>query len=99
MCTPQIQERKDFEKDLFKLIENIQFRTVSDEFLNKLNEDMNKIRSSNELFVSADKTQNHYEIAKENYKILHDNITKTYKKAQPSLPKKINMEAKNSKKF
>ena len=94
MCTPQIQERKDFEKDLLKLIENIQFRTVSDEFLNKLNEDMNKIRSSNELFVSADKTQNHYEIAKENYKILHDNITKTYKKAQPSLPKKINMEAK-----
>ena len=94
MCTPQIQERKDFEKDLFKLIENIQFRTVSDEFLNKLNEDMNKIRSSNELFASADKTQNHYEIAKENYKILHDNITKTYKKAQPSLPKKINMEAK-----
>ena len=94
MCTPQIQERKDFEKDLLKLIENIQFRTVSDEFLNKLNEDMNKIRSSNELFVSADKTQNHYEIAKENYKILNDNITKTYKKAQPSLPKKINMEAK-----
>ena len=94
MCTPQIQERKDFEKDLLKLIENIQFRTVSDEFLNKLNEDMNKIRSSNELFVSADKTQNHYEIAKENYKILHDTITKTYKKAQPSLPKKINMEAK-----
>ena len=94
MCTPQIQERKDFEKDLLKLIENIQFRTVSDEFLNKLNEDMNKIRSSNELFVSADKTQNHYEIAKENYKILHDNITKTYKKAQPSLPKKINMESK-----
>ena len=94
LCTPQIHERKDFEKDLLKLIENIQFRTVSDEFLNKLNEDMNKIRSSNELFVSADKTQNHYEIAKENYKILHDNITKTYKKAQPSLPKKINMEAK-----
>ena len=94
MCTPQIQERKDFEKDLLKLIENIQFRTVSDEFLNKLNEDMNKIRSSNELFVSADKTQNHYEIAKENYKILHDNITKTYKKGQRSLPKKINMEAK-----
>ena len=85
---------KDFEKDLLKLIENIQFRTVSDEFLNKLNEYMNKIRSSNELLVSADKTQNHYEITKENYKILHDNITKTYKKAQPSLPKKINMEAK-----
>ena len=85
---------KDVEKDLLKLIENIQFRTVSEEFLNKLNEDMNKIRSSNELLVSADKTRNHYEITKENYKILHDNITKTYEKAQPSLPKKINMEVK-----
>ena len=46
------------------------------------------------MFVPANKTQNYYEITKENYnKILHDNITKTYKKAQPSLPKKINMEA------
>ena len=39
--------------------ENIQFRTVSDEFLNKLNEDINKIWSSDKLFVSADKTQNY----------------------------------------
>ena len=36
------------------------------------NEDINKIRSSDKLFVSADKTQNYYEITKENYsKILH----------------------------
>ena len=35
-------------------------------------------------------------MTKENYnKILHDNITKAYKKAQLLLPKKINMEAKN----
>ena len=47
------------------------------------------------MFESADKTQNYYEITKENYnKILHDNITKSYKMVQPSLPKKINMEAK-----
>ena len=69
---------KDFENDLLKLIESIQFRTASNKFLNKLNEDINKIRSSDKLFVSADKTQNYYEITKENYnKILHDNITKT----------------------
>ena len=86
---------KNFQNDLLKLIENIQLRTVSDKFLNKLNEDINKIRPSDKLFVSADKTQNYYEITKENYnKILYDNITKTYKKAQPSLPKKINVEAK-----
>ena len=83
---------KNFQNDLLKLIENIQLRTVSDKFLNKLNEDINKIRPSDKLFVSADKTQNFYEITKENYnKILHDNITKTYEKAQPSLPKKINI--------
>ena len=92
---------KDFENDLLKLIENIQFRTVSNKFWNKLNEDINKIWSSDKLFVSADKTQNYYEITKENYsKTLHDNITKAYKKVQPSLPKKINMDAKkNSKKL
>ena len=84
---PQIQDMKDFENDLLKLVENTEFRTVSDEFLR---EDVN-----DKLFVSADKTQNYYEITKENYiKILHDNITKTYKKVQPSLPKKISMKRK-----
>ena len=42
-CPLQIQDMKDFENDLLKLIESIQFRTVSDEFLNKLNEYINKI--------------------------------------------------------
>ena len=100
-CSPQIQDMKDFGNDILKLIEKIKFRIASVEFLNKLNEDIKKIRSSDKMFVSADKTQNYYEIAKENYnKILHDSITKTYKTAQPSLPKKINMEAKkNSTKF
>ena len=27
-CPPQIQDMKDFENDMLKLIENIQFRTV-----------------------------------------------------------------------
>ena len=85
---------KDFENSLLKLIENIQFKTVSNNFLNKLDEDINKIRPSDKLFVSADKTED-YEITKENYnKILHGNITKMNKKAHPLLPKKINMGAK-----
>ena len=37
------------------LIENIQFKTISDKFLNKLNENINKISSSDKIFVSADK--------------------------------------------
>ena len=34
---------KAFEEDLLKLIKSMQFTTVSDEFLNKLNEDINKV--------------------------------------------------------
>ena len=93
-CPPQIPDMKDFEKDLLKLIQNIQYRTVSDKFLYELHENINKIRSLDKFFVSADKTQNYYELAKQTYKILHDNITKTYRKQQPLLQKKINMETK-----
>ena len=42
-CSPQIQDTKAFEEDLLKLIKSMQFTTVSDEFLNKLNEDINKV--------------------------------------------------------
>ena len=86
---------KGFEKDLTKLIENIQFRRVSTAFLLKLDEDKKNIKSSKKIFISADKTQNFYEIKKEDHeKILYENVTKTYKKANPSLPNKINIEAK-----
>ena len=50
-CPPLIQDMKYFENDLLKLIENLQFRTVFDEFLNELNENINKIRSSEKLYL------------------------------------------------
>ena len=50
-CPPLIQDMKYFENDLLKLIENIQFRIVFDEFLNELNENINKIRSSEKLYL------------------------------------------------
>ena len=47
------------------------------------------------MFISADIAQNFYEIKKEDHeKILYKNMTKIYKKTNPSLPKKINKEAK-----
>ena len=47
------------------------------------------------MFISVDKIQNFYEIKKEGHKkILYENVTKTYKKVNPLLPKKINIEAK-----
>ena len=94
-CPPQVESMKGFEKDLTKMIENIQFRRVSSAFLLKLDEDIKNIKSSKKMFISADKTQNFYEIKKEDHeKILYENVTKTFKKTNPSLPKKINIEAK-----
>ena len=69
---------KDFEKDLTKMIENIQCRKVSSAFLLKSDEDMKNILSSKKMFISADKTQNFYEMNKEDHeKILYENVTRT----------------------
>ena len=62
-----VESIKGFEKDLRKMIENIQFRRVSSAFLLKLNEDIKNIKSSKKMFISADKTQNFYEIKKEGH--------------------------------
>ena len=62
-----VESIKGFEKDLRKMIENMQFRRVSSAFLLKLNEDIKNIKSSKKMFISADKTQNFYEIKKEGH--------------------------------
>ena len=64
-CPPQAEGMKGFEKDLTKMIENIQFRKVSTAFLLKLDEQIKNTKSSKKMFISADKTQNFYEIKKE----------------------------------
>ena len=47
------------------------------------------------MFISADKTQNFCDIKKEDHeKMLYENVTKTCEIANPSLPKKINIESK-----
>ena len=94
-CPLQIQDMKEFEKDIQTMIESIKFRSSQNEFQKKLKEDIKLINSSKNALLSGDKTQNFYEINKEDYeKIIHENVTKTCKKSDVSLPKKINKEAK-----
>ena len=74
-----IHEMKAFEDDLAHMMENIQFRNVSNPFLNEMDNDLKKIKSSPNIFVFADKTRNIYETSAENYnKILKENVTKSY---------------------
>ena len=82
------------EKDIQTMIKSIKFRSSQNDFQKKLKEDIKLINSSKNIFLSADKTQNFYEIMKKNYeKIIHEHVTKKYKNAM-SLPKRINREAK-----
>ena len=59
---------QNFEKDLLDTI--------------KLNEDILNIKSSPDVYALADKTTNIYKLPPQDYrKLLHENITKSYKKS------------------
>ena len=58
--------------------------------------DLKKINSSDKIFVFADKTRNIYETSLDTYnKLLHDNITKTYKHGSEDNISEINNELKH----
>ena len=77
------------------MIKNIQFRHISSTFQEQLKEDIKEFRQSNQLFVSGDKSRNIYKINEEDYEMLmHENITKTYKKINESRIEAINKSAK-----
>ena len=93
---PPIKEMKEFEDDLVSLISNITFRNVNDPFLKKVDRDMQKVNSSKNVFVFADKTTNMYEISPENYnKLLQENITKSYKIGDNKATDDINEELRD----
>ena len=53
------------------------------------------IKSSPDVYAFADKTTNIYKLPPQDYrKLLHENITKSYKKSPTRFEKSINLEAK-----
>ena len=90
---PPIRLLELFEKDLFKIVEKIKFRKINCEFQDKLNSDINDIKS----LTLGDKTSNFYKITKEKYEqLIHNSITKTYKKANSNITKTIKEEGKKN---
>ena len=84
----QIKELDMFEKDLSELVKTVKFRTRNDKFQNEMKDDIKKIKSFLDFFISADKTTNMYELTPKEYKkLLRNNVTKTYRKAPPRLEK------------
>ena len=94
-CPPQNNALIPFENDLFELVHSIKFRTNINRFQHKLKKDIKEINNSSSIFVPADKTTNLYKVSKENYeKLLKENITVNYKKADISVKNNIDREAK-----
>ena len=80
-CPPAVPELSQFETDLMYLVKNLEFRKVNNELKNKLNNDINQIKTSDKVFVAADQSRHIYKMEKDQYKkLLEENSTKTYKK-------------------
>ena len=91
----QSKALNDFEDELYKVVRTIEFRNSSNEFQRQLAEDVKDIKKATDVLVFADKTTNIYRVSTDAYqKLLHDNITKTYKKTDEKLKNNINKEAK-----
>ena len=92
--TPSPNDRlNEFEKAMYDMIKDIEFRSVRSIFQSKLEEDLKKFKSSDKIMVFADKTANICEISKEEYvKLINHNVTKTYQKTTTSTEKKIEKE-------
>ena len=94
-CPPVVTEMKSFENELLLMIKNIEFRNVKNYFQEKLKEDINEIKTSDKVFVAADKSRHIYKMDKQQYaKLLTENVTKTYKKSNISKINNINFTAK-----
>ena len=89
-------DMKEFDEDVYNMVKNFKFKKVHSKLQEQLRQDVKRITSSNKVFIIADKTQNYYELTKEDHdEILLENVTKTYQKADKSLPNRINTEAKS----
>ena len=78
------------------MIKSLKLRNVENDFESKMKHDFLKIESSPNVFVFADETTKPYEIPPDDYKrLLHENITKAYKKSTKRLEITIKMEAKH----
>ena len=77
------------------MIRNVEFTNIRSEFLHHLNRDIESIRSSKNVLVFAEKSTNLYKFSCENYqKLLHNNITQTYKKAPKNAKRDIKRTTK-----
>ena len=78
---PHVKELKFFQDDLLKMTQRLEFKPRTNEFMDVLNEDIERIDNTDKVIVKADKTNNKYLIEKNEYlTLLEKNIHADYKK-------------------
>ena len=93
---PQNRYLKAFEKDMYQLINKVEFDNRRNHFQRQLRNDVRDIKSGTRITVAADKSPKLYEMSVEDYgKMLLDNITKEYKKTNSAIIDTINREARD----
>ena len=78
---------------LVRIVEELKFRKVKNNFQKMLREDMKQVQTSKKTLTPADKTSNMYRLNKNDYQnLLKNAITATYKKANKNIGTIINKE-------
>ena len=90
---PQVKDLIQFEDDLVRIVKELKFRKVKNNFQKMLREDMKQVQTSKKTLTPAEKTSNMYRLTKSDYQnLLKNGITATYKKANENIGTKINKE-------
>ena len=77
------------------MIKNIQFKYIKNDFQKQLKKDISEIQKCEKVLIPTDKSRNIYKMETADYdKLLHDNITKIYKKSDQRNINNINRDAK-----
>ena len=93
---PKSVHLKQFEDEMYTLIQQIEFDNRRNDFQQKLKRDCIDIRSSGKLLVPADKSSNLYEMDVDQYnKLLSEKVTKSYRKTNTNAKNYIDLEAKS----
>ena len=90
---PQVKDLIQFEDNLVRIVKQLKFCKVENNFQKILREHMKEVQTSKKAVTPADKTSNMYKLNKNEYQnLLRNAITRTYKKANESIGTKINKE-------
>ena len=82
---------KAFENEVYCLVRRVEFNKYTNKYQEELKDTLDRIKQSKDLIVAADKTRNFYSIKPENYeKMRHEDITKTYKRADRTQVNEVN---------